>query len=235
MLCYSPRHDLTMARMSTDQIGAVVTMWRDQLTELAPEYTWVQVFENRGHQMGASNPHPHGQLWASSHMPRQPSLEDTRQRRALDEHGVPLLVEYAELEVEQQERVVSMDDEWAVVVPWWAVWPFEVLVLPRRHVPRLTDLDEAQQGALATTLQRLLAGYDRLFGVPFPYSMGWHGAPGLSGDDAHWQVHAHFLPPLLRSATVRKFMVGYEMLADVQRDLTAEEAAQRLRDVTNDS
>lgn len=231
VLCYSPRHDLTMARMSTDQILAVIDLWRDQLTELAPEYAWVQVFENRGDQMGASNPHPHGQLWASSHLPSQPLLEDATQRRALAEYGIPLLVEYAELEVEEHERVVVADDEWVAVVPWWAVWPFETLVLPRRHVARLTDLDDAQRLSLARTLQQLLRRYDALFGVPFPYSMGWHGAPGLAGDDAHWQVHAHFYPPLLRSATVRKFMVGYEMLADVQRDLTAEEAAQRLRDV----
>lgn len=232
VLCYSPRHDLTMARMSNSQIDAVIDLWRDQLAELASEYAWVQIFENRGEQMGASNPHPHGQLWASSHLPYEPSLEDAAQRRAHAEHGIPLLVDYAEVEAAQQERVVVDDDEWLVVVPWWAVWPFEALVLPRRHVPRLTQLDHDQQSSLARTLRRLLAGYDRLFGVAFPYSMGWHGAPGLDGDDAHWQVHAHIYPPLLRSATVRKFMVGYEMLADVQRDLTAEEAAARLRDAT---
>lgn len=234
VLCYSPRHDLTMARMSVQQIGSVIDLWRDQLTELAGRWAWVQLFENRGSQMGASNPHPHGQLWASSHLPHEPSLEDDHQRRWLDERDVPLLVEYARLEVERRDRVVVEEDDWVVVVPWWAAWPFEVLVLPRRHAPRLTQLDEAQRASLARTLQQLLRRYDGLFGVPFPYSMGWHGAPGITGDDEHWQVHAHFYPPLLRSASVRKWMVGYEMLADVGRDLTPEEAAGRLRDVSVD-
>lgn len=229
VLCYSARHDLTMSRMSVEQIEAVVDMWGDQLTELAGEWAWVQLFENRGSQMGASNPHPHGQLWASSHMPHEPSLEDARQRRWLDDHGAPLLVEYADVEVERRDRVVVEEQEWVVVVPWWAAWPFEVLVLPRRHTPRLTQLDGRQRSSLARSLQLLLRSYDDLFGVPFPYSMGWHGAPGLTGHDEHWQVHAHFYPPLLRSASVRKWMVGYEMLADVGRDLTPEEAVRRLR------
>lgn len=231
VLCYSPRHDLTMARMSTDQIIAVIDLWHDQLAELAPKHGWVQVFENRGSQMGASNPHPHGQLWASSHLPQQPALEDTNQRQALAEHGVPLLVEYAQVEQDQAERVVAINDEWLAVVPWWAVWPFEVLVLPLRHLPRLTQLGDSQRASLAHILRQLLRRYDGLFGVPFPYSMGWHGAPGVNGDDAHWQVHAHFYPPLLRSASVRKFMVGYEMLGEAQRDLTPEGAAQQLRNV----
>jgi UDPglucose--hexose-1-phosphate uridylyltransferase len=235
VLCYSPRHDLTMSRMTLEQIGAVIDLWHDQLSELAPEHAWVQVFENRGSQMGASNPHPHGQLWASSHLPHEPALEDRSQRRHVADHGTPLLLAYAEVEADRAERVVVEDDEWLVVVPWWATWPFEVLVLPRRHTARLTQLDGAQRTSLARSLQQLLRRYDGLFGVPFPYSMGWHGAPGLVGDDAHWQLHAHFYPPLLRSATVRKWMVGYEMLADIGRDLTAEEAAERLRAVDVDT
>lgn len=231
VLCYSPRHDLTMSRMTVEQIGTVVDLWDEQLTELAPDHAWVQVFENRGSQMGASNPHPHGQLWASSHLPHEPALEDRNQRDHLAAHGRPLLLEYVEVEAERDDRVVVEDDEWLVVVPWWATWPFEVLVLPRRHTPRLTQLDDTQRWGLAKALKELLQRYDGLFGVPFPYSMGWHGAPGLAGDDEHWQLHAHFYPPLLRSATVRKWMVGYEMLADVGRDITPEEAADRLRAV----
>lgn len=231
VLCYSPRHDLTMSRMSVEEIAAVVDLWRDQLTSLADQYAWVQLFENRGSQMGASNPHPHGQLWASSHMPHEPSTEDERQRSWYDEHDNPLLLQYAEVELDRRERLVIEDDEWLVVVPWWAAWPFEALLLPRRHTRRLTDLDALQRSSLARTLQQLLRRYDALFGVPFPYSMGWHGAPGLASGGDHWQVHAHFYPPLLRSASVRKWMVGYEMLADVGRDLTPEEAAHRLRDI----
>lgn len=231
VLCYSPRHDLTMSRMSVAQIGSVIDLWSGQLDELSDTWSWVQLFENRGSQMGASNPHPHGQLWATSHLPDVPTVEDQNQRRWHADHGTPLLLDYAQLEHDRRDRVVVEEEEWIVVVPWWAAWPFETLVLPRRHVPRLTPLTQAQRLSLARSLQSLLRRYDGLFGVPFPYSMGWHGAPGASGDDDHWQVHAHFYPPLLRSASVRKWMVGFEMLADVGRDLTAEETADRLRSV----
>jgi UDPglucose--hexose-1-phosphate uridylyltransferase len=234
VICFSPRHDLTLPEMSLDEIRTVVDLWAEQTTALGRDYRWVQVFENKGEAMGASNPHPHGQIWAGSALPNEPAKEERQQRHYLQTHGVPLLVAYADLEAEQGERIVVANDHWLAVVPYWAVWPFETLLLPRRHVSRLPDLDDAERAALAGILKRLLTRYDNLFEVSFPYSMGWHGAPfdlagGAAGDVTHWQLHAHYYPPLLRSATVKKFMVGYEMLSEAQRDLTAEQTAQRLR------
>jgi UDPglucose--hexose-1-phosphate uridylyltransferase len=187
--------------------------------------------------MGCSNPHPHGQIWALDALPNEPLKEELEQRRYRQENGRSLLVEYADLEAEKEERVVVQNEAWLAVVPYWAVWPFETLLLPRRPVQRLPDLREEEQQALASILKRLLTRYDNLFETSFPYSMGWHGAPFESnvgpGDHAHWQLHAHFYPPLLRSANVKKFSVGYEMLGESQRDLTAEEAAMRLRDLSD--
>lgn len=229
VICFSPRHDLTLARMRVDDIRAVVDLWIDEVSQLGADFRWVQVFENRGEAMGASNPHPHGQVWASDALPHQAAVEDERQREHLEAHGSPLLLEYARMEADLGQRVVAANDHWIAVVPYWAVWPFETLLLPRRHVSRLPELSDAERDALPSALKALLARYDNLFRCPFPYSMGWHGAPGLGEEAPHWQLHAHFYPPLLRSATVRKFMVGYEMLADAQRDLTPEDAAGRLR------
>jgi UDPglucose--hexose-1-phosphate uridylyltransferase len=231
VICFHPRHDLTLALMALPRVRTVVDLWIEQLAELAPAYRWVQVFENRGKSMGASNPHPHGQIWATASLPNEPAREDANQRSHRGREGTPLLVEYAELEEKARERLVVVNDDWLVVVPFWAVWPFETLVLPRRHVPRLTELTSGEREGLAAALQDLLVRYDNLFAHPFPYSMGWHNAPGWQEDAAHWQLHAHFYPPLLRSATVRKFMVGFELLANVQRDLSAEDAAGRLRDL----
>jgi len=231
VLCFSPRHDLTLAMMTPEQIRPVVDLWAQQVEELSRDYAWVQLFENRGEAMGASNPHPHGQLWATKIVPDEPAAEDARQSDWFAEHGHPLLVEYAAVESDRGERVVVANDDWLVVVPFWAVWPFETLVLPREPIRRLPDLTDGQRSSLADILSGLLVRYDNLFGVSFPYSMGWHGAPAIDGGAAqHWQLHAHFYPPLLRSATVRKFMVGYEMLGDAQRDIAVEHAAARLRD-----
>ena len=229
VLCFSPRHDLDLSQMSVAEVRRVVDMWVEQFDELSRRFPSVQVFENRGEEMGASNPHPHGQLWATAHVPDEHALEDDRQRAWHGSSGTPMLLEYADVELRDGSRVVVSDADWLAVVPFWAVWPFETLVMPRAHVGRLTDLGEAERGSLAELLRCLLAKYDNLFLRPFPYSMGWHGAPGRAGDDEHWQLHAHVYPPLLRSATNRKFMVGYEMLAGAQRDLSAEEAAERLR------
>jgi UDPglucose--hexose-1-phosphate uridylyltransferase len=231
VVCFSPRHDLTLPEMSVEDIRRVVDVWAEQVAELGQRYRWVQVFENKGEMMGASNPHPHGQIWAGSTLPNEPAKENHHQRVYLEEHGSPLLVDYANLEVAQRERVVVENDDWLAVVPYWAVWPFETVLLPRRHVLRLPNLDDTERDALAEILKRLLTKYDNLFETSFPYSMGWHGAPTEDGEYSHWQLHAHFYPPLLRSATVRKFMVGYEMLSEPQRDLTAEAAATRLRDL----
>jgi UDPglucose--hexose-1-phosphate uridylyltransferase len=229
VICFSPRHDLTMARMTLEEIGIVIEMWQDQLEDLGPEHRWVQIFENRGEEMGASNPHPHGQIWAGSILPMEAAAEDDKQDRYFTEHRRTILEDYVAQEV-GGERVVFENDQWLVVVPYWAVWPFETLVVPKRSVPRLTDLDLFQSQGLREALKQLLVRYDNLFEYPFPYSMGWHNAP-FEGAGNHWTVHAHFYPPLLRSASVRKFMVGYELLGEAQRDITAEEAALRLRDL----
>ncbi|KAM9262748.1 galactose-1-phosphate uridylyltransferase [Morus bassanus] len=232
VMCFHPWSDLTLPLMSLAEIRAVIDAWAELVAELGASYTWVQIFENKGAMMGCSNPHPHCQVWASSFLPNEACLEDRTQRQHLSQHGVPMLLEYAEQEAQRKERLVVENEDWLVVVPYWATWPYQTLLLPRRHVCRLQDLCEGERDSLASIMQRLLIKYDNLFEVSFPYSMGWHGAPTgpyLEEDCGHWQLHAHYYPPLLRSATVRKFMVGYEMLAQVQRDLTPEQAAERLR------
>lgn len=232
VICFSPRHDLTLPEMSVDQIGRVVDVWADQTAELGAKYRWVQVFENKGAVMGCSNPHPHGQIWASDFLPRAAEQEDISQRRHLHVHGKSLLLEYAEAELRDGTRVVEENRHWVMLVPYWATWPYELLLIPRFPVKRLPDLKPEHRVALAEILKKSLTRYDNLFATSFPYSMGWHGAPTDDGVHDHWQLHAHFYPPLLRSATVKKFMVGYEMLAEPQRDLTPEQAANRLRDVS---
>lgn len=229
VICFSPRHDLTLAQMEPMEIRAVIDVWAAQILDLGASYPWVQLFENKGAAMGCSNPHPHGQVWASSFLPNEAAAEDRQQRQHLDQHGSPLLLELAKKEAGTGTRTVVENEHWLAVVPFWAIWPFEVLLLPRRHVLRLPDLSGEERNSLAALLQKLLVRYDNLFETSFPYSMGWHGAPTTEGEFSHWQLHAHFYPPLLRSATVRKFMVGYEMLAEAQRDLTPEQAAERLR------
>lgn len=232
VLCFSPRHDLTLPEMELEAIRSVVDLWGDQVTDLGATYQWVQVFENKGAAMGASNPHPHGQIWACDFLPNEPAQEDRQQRQYFERHGSPLLIDYVERELSTADRVIVENAHWVAVVPFWAVWPFEVLLLPRQQVRRLPDLNDAQRDALADALKRLLTRYDNLFEISFPYSMGWHGAPFNGQDNAHWTLHAHFYPPLLRSATVRKFMVGFEMLGEAQRDITPEQAAARLRELT---
>jgi UDPglucose--hexose-1-phosphate uridylyltransferase len=231
VICFSPRHDLTLAELDDEAMLRVIDLWADQTEELGRDYRWVQVFENKGEAMGASNPHPHGQIWAGTALPSLIEAEDEGQRTYAREHGRPLLLDYAEAERQEQDRLVGENDEWIVVVPYWAVWPFEALILPRRHVRRLPDLDASQRRDLGESLRSLLARYDNMFESSFPYSMGWHGAPFHDEPTDHWQLHAHVYPPLLRSATVRKFMVGYELLAEAQRDLTPEQAARRLADL----
>lgn len=233
VICFSPRHDLTLPEMEEEAIVKVVDTWAEQTAELGARYRWVQVFENKGEMMGCSNPHPHGQVWGIDVLPNEPAKEDREQRRYREREGRSLLVDYAALEDQRRERVVLENADWLAVVPYWAVWPFELLLLPRRAVLRLPDLNASERISLATILKQLLTRYDNLFNTSFPYSMGWHGAPFADGDQRHWQLHAHFYPPLLRSATIRKFMVGYEMLGEAQRDLTAEQAAARLRDLSS--
>lgn len=234
VLCFSPRHDLTLAEMPVSAIRPVIDMWAEQTRELAgrPYIGYVQVFENRGAMMGASNPHPHGQIWAAERVPNEPAKEARQQAAYFAAHGRALLLDYGALELQAAERIVCANDEWIALVPFWAVWPFETLVLPRRPAATLADLDGARRDALADILKRLTTRYDNLFEAPFPYSMGWHQRPCDGGEYAGWLLHAHFYPPLLRSATVRKFMVGFEMLGEPQRDIPAEAAAARLRDLS---
>lgn len=230
VICFSPRHDLTLPEMAVEDIRRVVNVWAAQTEELGRTYRWVQVFENKGEIMGCSNPHPHGQIWAGDALPNEPAKEDAGQMAYRARHGSVLLLDYVREELARGERIVATNDDWVVLVPFWAIWPYELLLLPRSaQVLRLPDLSGTQRDSLAALMQRFLRAYDGLFRCSFPYSMGWHGAPTNSGADDHWQLHAHYYPPLLRSATVRKFMVGYEMLAEAQRDITPEQAAAALR------
>jgi UDPglucose--hexose-1-phosphate uridylyltransferase len=231
VLCFTPRHDLTIPRMSAEEARAVVDAWTEQFIELGKlSYVrHVQIFENRGALMGASNPHPHCQIWADAELPNIPALEQRSLRQYRDHHGACLLCRYLELELARNERIVCANEGFVALVPFWAVWPFETMVLSRRHAGSLTDLSDAEKLQLADLLRRLTIRYDNLFESPFPYSMGFHQSPADGESHEEWHFHAHYMPPLLRSATVRKFMVGYELLGTPQRDLTAESAAERLR------
>jgi UDPglucose--hexose-1-phosphate uridylyltransferase len=231
VVCFSPRHDETFADLPVEGIRAVIDAWATETVTLGERYRWVQVFENKGALMGCSNAHPHGQIWAGSFLPNEPAKEEREQCAYHKEHGSVLLLDYVELEVARKERLVAMNDRWAALVPFWAVWPFELLILPRTHLHRMPDCTDADRDALAGLLSIVLRAYDRVFSVSFPYTMGWHGAPFMTDETGHWQLHAHVYPPLLRSASVKKFMVGYEMLSEPQRDLTAESAATVLRDL----
>ena len=233
VICFSPDHGKSLPLLTPEQLRAVIDTWADQTAELGQRFASVQVFENKGAMMGCSNPHPHGQVWATAHLPQETATEDARQRTYLAEHGRPLLLDVAEREA-ASERVVEINDDWLAVVPFWAAWPFETLLLPRFAVQRMPQLNGGQRDSLASILKALTTRYDNLFHTSFPYSMGWHGAPFTDGPADHWQLHAHFYPPLLRSASVRKFMVGYEMLAEPQRDLTPERAAEMLRAADGD-
>ncbi len=229
VFCFSERHDLTLPELELSAVEKVVQLWVEQVKELGEKYRWVQIFENKGEQMGCSNPHPHGQIWAGDFLPNELSREDQRQREYYQSHGSSLLSDYVAHELSKKERLVDLNEHWLALVPWWAVWPFETLILPKRHVSGLQELSGAEQSALAELLKNLLSRYDNLFQTSFPYSMGWHGAPFSSNSKDSWRLHAHIYPPLLRSKSIRKFMVGYEMLAEAQRDLTPELAAGRLR------
>ena len=233
VVCFSPRHDLTLARMTIPALTQVVDTWIAECRALAadPQIGYVQVFENRGAMMGCSNPHPHGQIWASEHTPNEPAREEASLVAYRAEHGRCLLCRTVEIELERAERVVCANEHFVALTPYWAVWPFETLVLPRRHMSGLVDLTGEERAGLAAILKDVTTRYDNLFEISFPYSMGFHQAPTASPSPDAWHMHAHFYPPLLRSATVKKFMVGYEMLGGPQRDITPETAAARLRDV----
>lgn len=231
VICFSPRHDLTLAEMPPSDIAKVVELWNEQYRELSAKYEWVQIFENKGAVMGCSNPHPHGQIWASDVVPTLAQKEATSQVAYFEKSGQPLLQTVVDEELSRGDRVVQETEHWLAIVPFWAVWPFEILLLPKQSVPNFSTMSEAQRRDLPEVMSKLLIRYDNLFETSFPYSMGWHNAPSQFEQPEAWTLHAHFYPPLLRSASVKKFMVGYEMLAEAQRDLTPEQAATRLRDV----
>ena len=231
VVCFSPRHDLTISGMEIPGLRRVVDTWTEQWQELSehPTINYVQIFENRGATMGASNPHPHGQIWASSSIPDEPAKEQAAQLQYWSSHASCLLCKYLAIEEVSRERLVYCNEHFAAIVPFWAVWPFETIVIPRRHVASLPEFSAQERDSWADILKRLTAKYDAVFQVPFPYSMGFHQQPTDGEPHPEWHMHAHFYPPLLRSATVRKFMVGYEMFATPQRDVTPESAAERLR------
>ena len=241
VLCFHPDHSLTLARMTQPEIRRVVNAWTKEYVELG-ELDWieyVQIFENRGAMMGASNPHPHGQIWSTGFVPDESAAETAAQREHLDRTGNCLLCDYVAAERGAGERVIFENDHFAALVPWWAVWPFEVLLVSRRHLGAMPQLTPEERDGLADALERITTRFDNLFETSFPYTMGFHQTPtGAAGEGAivaakekhpEWHFHAHFYPPLLRSATVRKFMVGFEMLGMPQRDITPEDAAERLR------
>jgi UDPglucose--hexose-1-phosphate uridylyltransferase len=233
VVCFLPRHNLTIAGMDPAALRKVVDVWVEQFTDLGSNaaINYVQIFENRGAMMGASNPHPHCQIWSSRALPNEVAKEQASQRAWREERGACLLCEYLKLEQAARHRVVEENNSFLTVVPFWAIWPFETAVVSKRHLPSIDRLSDAERDGLADILKRTTARYDRLFHVSFPYSMGIHQRPTDGLEHEEWHLHLHFYPPLLRSATVRKFLVGYEMLATPQRDITPEMAAERLRAV----
>ena len=234
MACFSPRHDLSLANMEVAAIGTVVNTWAEQYRELGamPAINHVQIFENRGEMMGCSNPHPHGQIWANHTIPNEPRKEQSALQEYQQRNHSCLLCDYVELERVNGERVICENDHFLALVPFWAVWPFELMLCSKGHVADISALDEAARHALADMLKRITTRYDNLFETSFPYTMGFHQQPTDGSQHSEWHLHAHYLPPLLRSATVRKFMVGYELLDAPQRDITPEYAADRLRSVS---
>jgi UDPglucose--hexose-1-phosphate uridylyltransferase len=231
VVCFSPRHDLSLPEMSVPELEAVLEAWTEETRTLGanPDIVYVQVFENKGEVMGCSNPHPHSQIWATQHLPNEPAKELARQSEHFARHGRNLLADYLQSELRRGERIVVENEHWVALVPFWAVWPFETMVLPKRHLATLLEVTPAQRTALADLVKRLTTRYDNVFGVSFPYSMGFHQAPFDGEPHPEWTLHMHFYPPLLRSATVKKFMVGYEMLGTPGRDITPESAAELLR------
>ena len=235
VICFSPRHDLSLPRMTPAQVRQVVNVWCGEYASISAgeDIGYIQIFENRGAMMGCSNPHPHGQIWATRSLPTIPALEQRRQKAHLDLAGECMLCVYLKKELEQRERIVLENEHFVALVPFWAVWPFETMVLPKAHMGHILDMSPDQRDALAAIMIGLGVRYDNLFETSFPYSMGIHQSPTDGRDHPEWHWHIHYLPPLLRSASVRKFMVGYEMLAMAQRDLTPEDCAARLRDLSD--
>lgn len=232
VVCFSPRHDLSLPELGVAEIDALLAVWSEESKTLGAreDIRYVQVFENKGELMGCSNPHPHSQIWATEHLPTEPVKELACQQEYFDAHGRPLLLDVLAQELVSGRRLVAENEHWVALLPFWALWPFETLLLPRYAVARMPELETAGRLSLADILKRLTTRYDNLFEVSFPYSMGFHQAPFDGADHPEWVLHLHFYPPLLRGATVRKFMVGFEMLGMPGRDITPEQAAAQMRD-----
>ncbi len=233
--CFSPRHDLTLSQMKPEDIAKVVALWRDEYIRLGSlePINYVQIFENRGAMMGASNPHPHCQIWATRSLPNEVAKEHACQKDYFEARGSCLLCDYLTLEDRSRERIVCENNHFIALAPFWATWPFETMIVSRRHLGGLDELNPAESLGLADILSQLTIRYDSLFETPFPYSMGFHQHPTDGAKHPHWHFHGHFFPPLLRSATIRKFMVGFELLGSPQRDITPEAAAERLRNLAS--
>lgn len=234
VICFSPQHDLTLPEMEITQIEQVVDLWTEEYRQLGARdnINYVQIFENKGQIMGCSNPHPHGQIWAQKTVPDEPAKELVRQRKYQQSHDSCLLCDYLDIELRKKARIVVENDHFVVLVPFWAIWPFEVLLMSKRHLGSFLDLTDAEKASLADIVRKITIRYDNVFRTSFPYSAGFHPTPTDGNDYPEWHFHMHYYPPLLRSSTVKKFMVGYEMLANPQRDITAEGAAERLRSMS---
>jgi UDPglucose--hexose-1-phosphate uridylyltransferase len=235
VICFSPQHNLTLPQMSVEAIEKLIELWQKEFKELSanPSIRYIQIFENKGEIMGCSNPHPHGQIWSSSSVPLELFKETEQQKKYFDTHGKSLLAAYTQLELKKKERIVLENGDFVALVPFWAVWPYETMIVSKRPVQNVAQFSEQEKKSFALILKQLTAKYDNLFTISFPYSAGMHQSPVNDGVHPEWHWHMHFYPPLLRSATVKKFMVGYEMLASPQRDITPESAADKLRSVSS--
>jgi UDPglucose--hexose-1-phosphate uridylyltransferase len=235
VVCFSPKHNITLPEMDLPTIEEIIRTWQREYTDLGNvDYiNYVQIFENKGSVMGCSNPHPHGQIWAQSSLPTQIEKTQNSLKNYFDKNGSNLLLDYLEKELEAKERIVIENEHFVALVPFWAIWPFETLIVCKRHATKITDFNADEVAAYALILKQLTAKYDNLFETSFPYSSGIHQAPTDGENHPEWLFHMHFYPPLLRSASVKKFMVGYEMMGESQRDITAEKSAQMLRDLSD--
>ncbi|MEM7548591.1 MAG: UDP-glucose--hexose-1-phosphate uridylyltransferase [Bacteroidota bacterium] len=234
VVCFSPNHSLTLPLMEVEDIEQVVGLWQKEFRELGSQDSikYVQIFENKGEIMGCSNPHPHGQIWATSEIPDEPLKEHVRQRSYYKKNGNTLLGDYLKKELEKDERIVLKNDHFVALVPYWAIWPYETMIISKSPIQNVLQMDNAAIVSFSELLKKLTTKYDNLFSTSFPYSAGIHQAPTDGKDHPEWHFHMHFYPPLLRSASVKKFMVGFEMLGCPQRDLTAEYSAEALKNLS---
>ena len=235
VICFSPNHSLTIPEMEISDICKVIDLWIEEFEELGAEsfINYVQIFENKGAVMGCSNPHPHGQIWAQEAIPVEPHKKTKNFLNYFQKNKTNLLVDYVQIELRKNKRILFENNHFVALIPFWATWPFEAMIIPKRHIRRITELTSDEKNSFADAYKKLTVIYDNLFETSFPYSAGIHQSPTDGNEHKEWQMHMVFYPPLLRSASVKKFMVGYEMLANPQRDITPEQAAQMLKKVSN--